>query len=145
MTRRRRDGERGQSLVEMALVLPIFFLFLFGIFDFGFAFFSQMSLMNAAQEAAHAASVHPDRTTIGVISESRARASGTMLTVADLTVDAPACVPIVSNTCNFASSNGAQRGDVVRVTVHYVYRPFFPLLLGRAVINLTSTAQATLQ
>lgn len=145
MSRGHRAGERGQALVETALVLPIFFLFLFGICDFGFGFFSQMTVMNAAQEAAHAASIHPDPPTMASIAEARARASAMVLSVADLTVDAPVCVPVVSTTCNLAAVGGSQRGDVVQVTVSYLYRPFFPLLLGRSTITLTSTAQATIQ
>lgn len=47
----RRNSGRGQSLLEFALVLPIFFLLLCAIFDFGHLFFVQMSLQNAIREA----------------------------------------------------------------------------------------------
>lgn len=47
-----RGGEkRGQSLVEFALVAPIFFLLVMGIFDFGRLFFTQMTLQNALRQA----------------------------------------------------------------------------------------------
>ena len=43
--------ERGQSLVEFALVVPVFLLLMFGIIDFGRLFFSQMTLQHAMREA----------------------------------------------------------------------------------------------
>ena len=47
----RRD-ERGQALVEFALVLPIFILLLVAIFDLGRAVFAYNTLTNAAREGA---------------------------------------------------------------------------------------------
>ncbi len=45
-------GLRGQSMVEMALILPLFALFLVMTVDFGRAFFSYIQITNAAREAA---------------------------------------------------------------------------------------------
>ncbi len=42
---------RGQSLVEFALVAPLFFLLVFGITDFGRLFFTQETLQFALREA----------------------------------------------------------------------------------------------
>jgi hypothetical protein len=41
----------GQSLVEFALVAPLFFLLLCAVFDFGRLFFVQMTLQNAVRQA----------------------------------------------------------------------------------------------
>jgi Flp pilus assembly protein TadG len=41
----------GQSLVEFALIAPLFFLLIFGVLDFGRLFFSQMTLQHALREA----------------------------------------------------------------------------------------------
>jgi Flp pilus assembly protein TadG len=49
--------ERGQGLVEMALVLPIFLLVLFGIFDVGRAVYVNSTLSQAAREGARLAAV----------------------------------------------------------------------------------------
>jgi Flp pilus assembly protein TadG len=42
---------RGQSLVEFALVAPLFFLLVFAITDFGRLFFTQSTLQHALREA----------------------------------------------------------------------------------------------
>jgi hypothetical protein len=55
----RRDGQRtrGQSLVEFALVLPIFLLLLFGVIDAGRMVYLHTVLSQAAREGARVASV----------------------------------------------------------------------------------------
>lgn len=47
--------ERGASLVEFALVLPLFLLLVGGMVDFGRAFYTQVTLTNAAREGARSA------------------------------------------------------------------------------------------
>lgn len=49
---RGRDRERGASLVEFALVVPLLTLFLFGIVQFGIAYDKQQSINSAAREGA---------------------------------------------------------------------------------------------
>ena len=49
---------RGQSLVEFALVAPLFIVLLAAIYTFGIAVFYQQQLTNAAREAARYASIH---------------------------------------------------------------------------------------
>ena len=44
--------EDGQSMVEFALILPIFLLILCGIIDFGWLFYNQLSLNNACLSVA---------------------------------------------------------------------------------------------
>lgn len=50
--------EDGQALVEFALVLPLLLLILCGIIDFGWMFYSQLSVQNACREGARYACVH---------------------------------------------------------------------------------------
>lgn len=56
----RRRGERGATLVEMALVLPLFLLLVFGIIEFGFYFAQANEVRYAAREAARVAGVDGD-------------------------------------------------------------------------------------
>ena len=46
--------ERGTSIVEFALVLPLLILFVFGIVEFGIAFYDKAMLTNASREGARA-------------------------------------------------------------------------------------------
>ncbi len=55
--RRRGKREGGQSLVEFALVLPIFLLVLFAIVDFGMAFHAWITVTNSAREGARLGAV----------------------------------------------------------------------------------------
>jgi Flp pilus assembly protein TadG len=51
-SRKRRRREGGQSLVEFAIVLPIFLVLVFGIIDFSMALRSYVALTNATREGA---------------------------------------------------------------------------------------------
>jgi hypothetical protein len=56
---RRHPGEglnQGQGLVELALILPVMLLMLVGMIDFGFAFYSNMTLEYATREGARVGS-----------------------------------------------------------------------------------------
>jgi hypothetical protein len=52
------DAPRGQTLVETALVLPLFLMVLLGIIIVGLGVFYQQQLTNAAREAARYAAIH---------------------------------------------------------------------------------------
>jgi len=52
VAQRRRARTRGQTLLEFAIVAPLFFLLVFAIMDFGRLFFVQMALQDAMREAA---------------------------------------------------------------------------------------------
>jgi hypothetical protein len=54
----REDQTRGQAMVELALVLPLFLMLLVGIIVIGIGVFYQQQLTNAAREAARYASIH---------------------------------------------------------------------------------------
>ncbi|MBA4180704.1 MAG: pilus assembly protein TadE [Anaerolinea sp.] len=61
---RLRRTEAGQSLVEFAMVLPFFLVLLFGLVDFGRAFYTWLQVTNAAREGARAAAVQLDGSAI---------------------------------------------------------------------------------
>ena len=62
--------QRGQTLVELALVLPIIVLILFGILEFGRIFHSYIVITNAAREGVRLGAVgKPDEEIISRIRE----------------------------------------------------------------------------
>jgi TadE-like protein len=58
MVRRFGRGSRGQTMVELVLVLPLFLMVLVGIISLGIGVFYQQQLTNAAREAARYAAIH---------------------------------------------------------------------------------------
>lgn len=50
-------GQRGQTIVEFAFVLPLFMLILMGIIEFGMAFSDYSDLQNVARSTARAAAL----------------------------------------------------------------------------------------
>lgn len=149
---RRRD--RGQTLVEFALIFPFFWVILASIFYFGFMLYARMTVINAAREGARAGAMALDATTIpGVIQGrviSAASAAGVPLTASNVTIaclqttssitSPPACTwTLYDKTTN---PGGAHRGDSVNVTVSYLFPNPIPLcikLLGNTIICLPTT------
>ncbi len=54
------SSERGQELVEFALILPLLLLFLFGIIEFGIAVYRYNAIANIGREVARYGSINPD-------------------------------------------------------------------------------------
>lgn len=52
--RERSKGERGSTVVEFALILPIFLLLIFSLIDFGRYFYARVVITNASIEVASA-------------------------------------------------------------------------------------------
>jgi hypothetical protein len=49
---RRARGERGATLIEAAIMLPLFFFLIFGILEFGFGFRNYLTLANGTRDGA---------------------------------------------------------------------------------------------
>jgi Flp pilus assembly protein TadG len=104
-------AERGQSLVELALVLPLLILLLTGMVDLGRAFYGFISITNGAREGARYAVRHfgqsPLSPTIGSVAISEALNGGAPLS---------SCVPTVDTLSDWD-------GQAVRVTVTCTFTP----------------------
>lgn len=75
----RRSRSAGQSLVELALVLPVLCLLLMTILQVGFLLFTQVGLTNSAREAARNASAIP----VSTASQASAAASAYLTRLTD--------------------------------------------------------------
>jgi hypothetical protein len=72
MTLRRQliSNQYGQALVELALVLPVLLLLIFGVVEFGRIYASNIVINNAAREGARAASLGvPDEDIIIIVKD----------------------------------------------------------------------------
>ena len=121
--RRRRPFDRGQSLVEFALILPVLMIMVFGIIDFGLGLRSYISLTNATREGARFAAVGNSA------GAYPANCDGTSNT----TVIGRVCYTIEGldladvDTVSVAYPNGQTPGNSVVVSADYTYNYITPI------------------
>jgi PKD repeat protein len=140
-----RQKSRGQSLVEFALVLPVFLVFLAAALDLGRVFYANISLNNAAREGAFEAAKHPQAFGAGqscdasdagrVVCRVKFESASSAITIAD---------GDISSTCSSACN--AASGSTVTVKVKGNFQLVTPILSaifgGQTVkLNSASTAQ----
>jgi Flp pilus assembly protein TadG len=141
-----RDTARrgsGQSLVEFALVVPLFLLLVAGMVDFGLALYSNITTINAAREGARLSVIQTGDTSV---IEARVRSMSTGLNQADLNV-VTSCErpdPAPATTFHACTSPLWQPGDASVVRVNYVYRMVWPLMSGTQ-IPLSSTVRMRIE
>ncbi len=137
--------ERGQSLVELAITLPILILLLLGTLDFGMAIFSYSMLRDAAQEGAFYGSFNPDNE-----EEIENRARNISPRAEDVVFSSPVRlrdtdtvkvkVEALGDACQGAT-NGVANSIQVKVSYRYpILMPFVGRLIGSNTIPLTGTA-----
>ena len=92
--------ERGASAVEFALVLPIFVMILFGIFQLGITFNNWISIAAAAREGARLAAV-------GQYTEQKVRDSAPSVAIQSISISgqggavgSPVTVTVTGNVLN---------------------------------------------
>ena len=113
----------GQSLVEFALILPIFVLLLVGIFDLGRAVYATSTLNNAAREAGRLAIV--DQTIGHIQAEAIKQSVGLGLGTADVSIDfRDPSTPNTPNSCGSPITIGC----IADVKVSYAYGPATPII-----------------
>ncbi len=122
--RARQDRQRGQSLVELALVLPALLLVLALVLDIGRGVQAYTALVNAAREGARYGSVHPTDTN-GTIALNELQRSG--LSPANATV----------------LTSGSGEGNPLRVTVTY-HLPLILGVIGGSHLTITADAEAVI-
>ncbi len=112
----RRHSQRGQSLLEFALITPLFFLLVCGIFDFGHLFFVQMSMQDAIRQAGRFAVTGnhlPDPNSPGnnlsrvdsIIQTAQNAAAGTTIT------------GIQISSANGGTNNAGGPGDTITISI----------------------------
>lgn len=111
--KKKEQPKLGQSLIEVALALPILVMLLLGLLDFGRAFFTLVALHDAADEGASYASIRPND--LAGIQQRAAEASTSLIPVhmSDVSVVYPSSVTI---------------GAPVTVTVDYFFTLYTPFV-----------------
>jgi Flp pilus assembly protein TadG len=141
MRHRPAERSRGQALVEVALVAPLFFLLVFGTIDLGRVIWANDAVASAAREGARYASVHGGtleqtplitkeviRThTLNYVIAAGANPTVNVCFASTSTVASQAvgCTGDVDETVN-GSTVSLARGNLVKVTV----RSQVPVVVG---------------
>ena len=171
--RRRRRDPRGQTLIEFALVLPIFLLMLFGMIDMGRFVYGHSTLSQAAREGARVASVEaywvgkaamePACNTTGgpvcpanlaALRADVLNATNRMMTASGTIVDAnlhlscdvAGSAPTgawTSPTRNCSAAATREPGSEVSVRVVLTFQPITPII-SQFFTSITSDASATM-
>lgn len=127
-----RRTERGQNLVEFALVLPMVILLVMGTIDIGLGFRTYIALTNAAREGARWVSIYPsDCSTALARVESEAAQIGISKSVS---FGDGGYTATIAGSCPFAA------GDKPTVSVNYSYELLFGIIPGMSSIPLTTSA-----
>jgi Flp pilus assembly protein TadG len=146
--RRHLDSRtRGQSLVEFALILPLFLVFVAACLDLGRVFYANISLNNAAREGAmqaaadHATFVQDgpcDPVNNNIVCRVQIESKGSAVTIASTDI---------TRTCSIAGCPRAA-GSTTTVTVRGTFQLVTPLLsvvFGGQTLHLTSSATAQIE
>jgi Flp pilus assembly protein TadG len=127
MSRRRNiREERGQTMVEFALVVPILCVILFGILQFGAVYNDYITLTDASRVGARKAAVSRREENPEAVAETAARASAAGLDPDDLVVS--------------VSATAWEHGETVTVEASY---PYEIDVLGFVVASGDLTAETT--
>ena len=124
----RRRGERGETLLEFALASVIFFMTIFGTFEFGQAIWRYNLIADLSQEGARWASVR------GMSSSMPAAASDVQTYVISRALGMAVTVTMAADPSSLDS------GDTVSVTVQTSFSPLTAFVPNTA-LTLQSTSR----
>jgi Flp pilus assembly protein TadG len=141
-----RDRGRGQSLVEFALVLPIFMLIVFGIVDGGRVVFANNDMAQATRNVARVASTTCFATvpacskTAGPIAAAIATNGSSMLVNPTWTIQ---CLDheTLAIRINNGTTDPCKVGDLVRVSVSSPMLFVTPVASSFGPVNLGSKSE----
>ena len=106
----------GQSLIELALILPVLMFILVGIVDFGSVFNAYIIITNVAREGARYGAMHPNKDDIKDYVTNEAAGSGISIEDDDIEVEFP--------------NDTSEPGNPIRVTVTYDFPLITEFLFG---------------
>ncbi|MCL7454465.1 MAG: pilus assembly protein [Anaerolineae bacterium] len=129
--KKRKRSERGQSLVETAIVIPVLFLLLAAVIDFGRAFDAYIVLTNGAREGARWGSVNPELTELQVQQIVIDDVLGSGTNIIDWSQFGIANVTVAGQE---------EDSEEVTVTVSYNFRLWFGGLIGVPELTLTKVS-----
>lgn len=155
MKTHRSRRRAGQSLVEMAMVLPLLTFLTFGLVDFGRAYYFQVSITNAAREGARVAILNiytgpadpacstsnayatcPVQTDTAIVNAVNAELRYSAIIPRSVTICPPhdstgstaGCPDASNRVANWLSGDPAKANYYVTVNVTYDFQLYTPLM-----------------
>jgi len=123
----RISNNRGQELIELAILLPLLLLISFGVLDLGRLYHAAITIANAAREGARYGTFYPsDMSGIIAAAEAEAQASSIDLSTSLINVSCP---------------EGCGSGLPIRVTVRYDFRLIMGLVFPDPNLQLVQFAE----
>jgi Flp pilus assembly protein TadG len=112
--RRKEQKEKGQSLLELALILPLLIIILAGVLDLGRLYYAYVAVTDAAAEGASYAAIHPEQSDRDEVLQRAQEASRGLVQI-DSSMVAVDCPTVAS-------------GAPITVTVSYSFTVATPLI-----------------
>ncbi len=156
MPRIMRGRHSGQSMVEFAVLAPVFFILLLGTIDLGRAIYIYNSISDAAREGARAAIPfdNPLPTGSTVLAAVQAKLGGGFSISADTACDgqpASSSCPTVATQPNtgtvwYSDGIGQPTGHhPIRVAISYRFQPWVPVIRDISGNGVTLSAESTME
>lgn len=140
---RRINSERGASMVEFALILPILLVLLFGIIEFGFLLYDKAMITNAARESARAGILFSRKPETEILEVATNYCNSRMITFSagspDISVELRVRDNPSDSTEMVYDPATFSRGQYLRVTTNYNYT----FLIITNLINLLNAVGGT--
>ena len=137
-----RRGRQGQSLAEFALVLPVLLLIVLLGLDLGRAFFSWVTLNNAARVGANYAGLNPDAS-FAAASKYDSLVRGDGANAACVIAAGAPPQPVFADSALDSNATTKDLGDDVTLTISCPFRVITPLVSAIIGNPLTISASST--
>lgn len=148
----RRHG--GQSMIEFALLAPVFFLLLLGTMDLGRGIYIYNSISDAAREGTRAAIPFdsPLPTNAQVLTAVQSKLGGAFALVADPcagSAPAPGTCPTTPTDPNtgyiwYSPGIGTPGHQTVSVRISYLFQPWIPVVRDAAGNGVVISAESSM-
>jgi Flp pilus assembly protein TadG len=137
----RDESKRGQSVVELALVIPLWTIFAFACFQFAILFLTHISVMKSARDAGRWLAVHPHTLDADTVTGAQSRLPPN-IRAANLGIAiSPTCTALTAGRCP-----NRNPGQQIAMTLTYNYSSliFLPTTFGvrDVVVRIPTTMPA---
>lgn len=126
-------GQAGQSLTELAIFITLLLILLAGLIDLGRAYYTYLSLRDAAAEGAAYGSIHPDDA-VGIDARTRGESPAGLIDWSTARVET-----------TYVGAHCRGGGVRVKVTVDYqLLTPFVGAIVGGQTLGLSADVVNTI-